>query len=121
MSSQQQLACNAQQILQWACRTAKTDSGAQSLLMSVLVAQFAQLANMSISCEALEAAAAQYGCLSRQAQLPALIYLVTQITATVPPDYIDYPGPPTVNPPALQNIVVDVNGQQWQFFNNAWS
>jgi hypothetical protein len=33
------------------------------------------------------------------------------------PDSINYPGPPVVNPPALANIVVDVNGQQWQFYN----
>lgn len=37
------------------------------------------------------------------------------------PDSIDYAGPPLLNPPALQNIVVDVNGQQWQFFNNQWN
>lgn len=37
------------------------------------------------------------------------------------PDNITYPGPPIVNPPALQYIVVDVNGVQWQFFNNTWN
>lgn len=37
------------------------------------------------------------------------------------PDSINYAGPPLVNPPALQNIIVDVNGQQWQFFNNQWN
>jgi hypothetical protein len=36
------------------------------------------------------------------------------------PDYIDYPGPPTVVPPALANIVVDVNGQQWQYYQGGW-
>lgn len=36
-------------------------------------------------------------------------------------DYINYAGPPTSNPPAIQNIVVDVNGVQWQFFNNQWN
>ena len=37
------------------------------------------------------------------------------------PDFISYPGPPRINPPALAHIVVDANGQQWQFFNNQWS
>ena len=36
-------------------------------------------------------------------------------------DYIGYAGPPNVNPPLLANIVVDVNGRQWQFFNNQWN
>lgn len=36
------------------------------------------------------------------------------------PDYINYAGPPVVNPPALQNIIVDINGRQWQYYNNAW-
>lgn len=37
------------------------------------------------------------------------------------PDFINTPGPPTVNPPALQNIVVDSNGRQWQYFNGGWN
>ena len=37
------------------------------------------------------------------------------------PDYINYAGPPIVNPPALANIVVDINGQQFQFFNGQWN
>jgi hypothetical protein len=40
---------------------------------------------------------------------------------TLAPDYINYAGPPITNPPALQNIVVDVNGQQWQYFNGGWN
>jgi hypothetical protein len=37
------------------------------------------------------------------------------------PDYINYAGPPILNPPQLQNIVVDVNGRQWQYFGGAWN
>jgi hypothetical protein len=37
------------------------------------------------------------------------------------PDSINYAGPPLVNPPALANIVVDSNGQQWQFYNGGWN
>jgi hypothetical protein len=35
-------------------------------------------------------------------------------------DYISYPGPPTVVPPAVGYIVVDVNGVQWQYLENTW-
>jgi hypothetical protein len=37
------------------------------------------------------------------------------------PDSINYVGPPLVNPPALANIVVDSNGQQWQFWGGTWN
>jgi hypothetical protein len=36
------------------------------------------------------------------------------------PDYISYAGPPILNPPSLQNIVVDSNYQQWQYGPNGW-
>lgn len=39
---------------------------------------------------------------------------------TLPPDSISYPGPPVLNPPALQSIVVDSTGRQWMFWNNQW-
>lgn len=38
----------------------------------------------------------------------------------LPADYINYPGPPTQNPPSLQNIVVDSQGRQWMFWDNEW-
>jgi hypothetical protein len=47
-----------------------------------------------------------------------------QSTATqiiVPVDFIDYPGPPTENPPVtLGHIVADSEGQQWQYYQNDW-
>ena len=36
-------------------------------------------------------------------------------------DYIAYSGPPAVNPPNIQHVVVDVDGRQWQYFNGAWA
>jgi hypothetical protein len=33
---------------------------------------------------------------------------------------INYPGPPTVNPPQIGAVVVDSQGRQWQFVNGAW-
>lgn len=33
---------------------------------------------------------------------------------------IDYPGPPVEIPPAISAIVVDSNGQQWQYWMNEW-
>ena len=35
-------------------------------------------------------------------------------------DSISYAGPPIVNPPAIQSIVVDSNGRQWQYYGGAW-
>lgn len=36
-------------------------------------------------------------------------------------DYIDYPGPPNLIPPALSHIVVDSNGQQWMYYSGGWN
>ena len=36
------------------------------------------------------------------------------------PDSINYAGPPVLNPPSLQSIVVDVNGRQWQYWGGGW-
>jgi hypothetical protein len=36
------------------------------------------------------------------------------------PDSIDYPGPPVLTPPSLQNIVVDSNGEQFMYWAGAW-
>ena len=36
-------------------------------------------------------------------------------------DYIDYAGPPILTPPDLAHIIVDVNGQQWQYFQGGWN
>lgn len=64
-------------------------------------------------------------CIPPGFQLAVLIYLADQIaagggTSGGAPDSIDYAGPPVVNPPALQNIVVDSAGQQFQFYAGAW-
>lgn len=37
------------------------------------------------------------------------------------PDFINYAGPPVVNPPALQHIVVDSAGQQWMYWGGNWN
>ena len=90
MTPQQQLSCDAQNV----CRRAKGD---QTLLMSALVGIFARIAGVNLDCPTLSTLAAQYACLERQNQLPALIYLATLIATnggTAGADYIDYPGPP---------------------------
>ena len=115
MNPGQQLACESIQVQRWLCNH-------PCMEMPILIALFAKIAGVTMDCPTLESLAAQYNCLPRQNQLPALIYLATQILAAVPPpDYINYAGPPTQNPPAVQNIVVDVNGQQWQYFGNQWN
>jgi hypothetical protein len=123
LTPQQQLACEARQIQQWLCRN-------QGLEMAVLIALFAQIAGVTVTCASLEALAAQFNCLPRQTQLPALIYLATQIVqnGAAPPlvDSIPYPGPPTVAPGvvvnnvALLSVVVDSNYQQWQYGPLGW-
>jgi hypothetical protein len=36
--------------------------------------------------------------------------------------HINYAGPPTENPPVtLAYIVVDTNGQQWQYYQGGWN
>ena len=39
------------------------------------------------------------------------------------PDYYAFPGPPVGTPAAnnLQNIIVDVNGQQWMYWGGQWN
>lgn len=37
------------------------------------------------------------------------------------PDSISYVGPPLLNPPSLQNIVVDSQGRVWVYFNGDWN
>ena len=61
-------------------------------------------------------------CIPPGMQLAVIISLLDQIVTNgnTAPDYINYAGPPTSNPPALAHIVVDSNGQQWQFYQNAW-
>jgi hypothetical protein len=36
-------------------------------------------------------------------------------------DSISVAGPPTAIPPAIANIVVDVNGRQWQYYAGGWN
>jgi hypothetical protein len=54
-------------------------------------------------------------------QLLCEIYNAVGGLNAFPPDYIPYAGPPTLAPPSLQNIVVDVNGRQWQYYNGGWN
>ena len=37
------------------------------------------------------------------------------------PMAIDYAGPPLLTPPAIQSLVVDVNGRVWIFVQNQWN
>ena len=52
-----------------------------------------------------------------------VIITTTGTTAFVggAPDYVAYPGPPAQVPPLLQNICVDVNGRQWQYWGGGWN
>lgn len=69
------------------------------------------------------ATAAGYMGMSVKQQMAVETYLDCQIANSGgggAPDSIAYSGPPVVNPPALQNIVVDVDGRQWQYYAGSW-
>lgn len=34
--------------------------------------------------------------------------------------FINYAGPPVINPPFIANIIVDSEGQQWMFWGGEW-
>lgn len=73
-----ELVCQAQQIR----KCLKCD---QSLEMAALIAVFSRLANLPVDCATLNANAAAFACIERQNQLPALIYLATQIVPPIIP------------------------------------
>lgn len=120
-------ACDAQSLVNGApCDLACIPTGMQ---LSVLISLFCQIANVPCDAQSLVAnanAACAESCIPPGMQLPVLIYLACQIVTngstgggggSGAPDYINYSGPPLFNPPNFQNIVVDINGRQWQFFN----
>jgi hypothetical protein len=98
----------------------------EPMQVPVLIGLFAQIAGVPTDPNYLKGQAV---CgLLPQEQLPVLIGLAQQILLAIqsqgqqkiPPDYIDYPGPPTVTPPAIQHVVVDSVGQQWMYWNSEW-
>jgi hypothetical protein len=103
-------------------------------LLWALVNIFAQIAGMAtpLSCEAVQALAANYMCLERQQQLPALIALAAQIAAngTNPPGfgqqifegaYGSYPTPPNFTPTVPAAIAFSTNdGSVWNWYSGSW-
>lgn len=126
-----------------ACNGRRWMGLSQDQQMGVLITIFAEIAGMTISCETLEAAAAQYSCLPRQAQLPSLIYLATQIVQNgstggggsggVGNLFVGNFGgfPPSFTPVIVSTSFVGVSsgaiatdnstGQQWVFYNGQWN
>src|SRR5271165_1703705 len=121
LTQQQQLACQAAQIQKWlGC--------SQTSEMACLIAIFAQIAGISVTCAELQSLAAQFNCLQRQTQLPALIYLATQIIANQPPAgagfvFPAYGGnPPAFTPSTAAARGVGQNtGRQWQWIDGTWN
>jgi hypothetical protein len=129
LSPQQQLACNARQWM----------GLSQTQQMGALITIFAALANMPITCDALQAYAAQYACLPRNVQLAALIYLASQIVSagggtgqgevvTFSSGGIGTPPPftPQITATAFPGVSTGAvatdtsTGQQWVFYNGIW-
>jgi hypothetical protein len=100
--------------------------------MAALVYIFGTLAGMQLTCDQLEAAAATYACLPRATQLPALIYLASQIianggtggggaTQVFSGNYGGYPNLPPFSPTVSAAIAIDtVDGNQTQWYNGSW-
>lgn len=99
MSPQQQLSCQAERVV---CCLPTRD-----LQMGALIALFVKLTGQPMTCAALESLAAQYACVERTLQLPALIALAVQILANgggggggFGQQVFGGIGPPTITPPA---------------------
>lgn len=75
MTANEELACNARKVAKCLCFNPQLE-------MSALIAVFYKLAGVSMDCATLNANAAQFACLPRQAQLPALIYLANLIVTS---------------------------------------
>jgi len=92
----------------------------------VIIYLLAQISGGSTDPNVLLQQAACMECIPAGAQPEVIISLLCQIVnnggagGSGAPDSINYAGPPILNPPALQNIVVDSNGQQWMYYAAAW-
>ena len=103
MTPAQQLACGALQI--------ECCLPSQNIQMAALVYLFGKLAGVT-DCPTIAAGAAQYSCLSRQDQLPALIFLATQILAKATmgtPGPTGPQGPAGANGPAGPLVMYNLN------------
>lgn len=87
--------------------------------MDVLIGLFQQIAGVNYTCAQLSALAAQYACMPRALQLPALIYLATLIVANGPSgggggSILSGIGPPQIqgeaiaSPPVANAIYSDI-------------
>jgi hypothetical protein len=119
LTPQQQVACGAKK---WKGLT-------QTEQMGVLISLFAQIADVQLTCQSLATLAAQYSCLPPQLQLPALIYLATQIIEGVTLENIQVfstVGTPTFSPPvsvaiALDNTTIPGQVAAWVWQNSVWT
>jgi hypothetical protein len=139
MSPAQQLSFQARQIACWLPD--------RNLQMAALIAICAQIANVTLSCEALQALAQQFTCIPRELQLPALIGILNG--ATVGPEgppgppgpqgpqgpigppggpqgifsanYGGYPNQPKFTPTVPEAIAIDsLDGSIWYWFSGSW-
>ena len=123
LTQQQQLACQAAQIQKWlGC--------SQTSEMACLIAIFAQIAGISVTCAELQSLSAQFNCLQRQTQLPALIYLAQQIVANQPPLGAGWimnftsngtGAPPAFTPQSGAGMAYDTStGIEWTYNGTGW-
>lgn len=98
--------------------------------MSALVAIFAQIGGITVTCQTLQTLAAQFNCLPPSSQLPALIYLATQILANGPGSTQVFSGPfggvtpnftPSVSTALLVDTTIPNDFAFWAWANNTWT
>lgn len=109
----------------------RTSCGNRSWEMAVLIALFAQIAGVTVTCQSLQTLAAQYNCLQSQQQLPALIYLASQIIANQAPAGAGFvfqgQGSPVgvITPSSSAAVYFDntvpTEPAMWSWSNNTWT
>ena len=122
----QQLVCNpiVGKIYRWS-------RGDRGVLMANVIALLAELTGQTMTCDQLKANAAEFNCLSPNAQLPAVIYLLSQIVSSqIAPSGAGYVfefsssgsgSPPPFTPTTPAAIATDIStGQQWNWYNGVW-
>jgi hypothetical protein len=132
LTPQQEVACQARNLLHSLKRVPPCEL--QSLLMGMLIYSILEVAGVSLTCEQLVAGGAQYACLPRQDQLPALIWAIVNfggggggsgsvLSGIGPPASSSTPSIAT--PAQSTAIYFDTAnpGQPnvWYWANNAWT
>ena len=95
--------------------------------MAAIIYYLGQLTGVSTDCATLQAGAAQYACIPRQDQLPAMIYMLAQLLSGNTVGGFVFAGnyggnQPPFSPTTAGAVAIDsITGRQWQWSGGAWS